>query len=167
MSNTLQDRLNKIQQVGEDRVNAEVQKQNAEEEKREQLFNQIKELAPRIKELVTLANACKNNGVHLTDCVELNQYDKDSYFFTDGWNHHVGFYCEPLISYIGIENGGACGAYHLKVDTSGEVKVTMDRGYYLTVTANKKDISTRTLERFVNEFSNFESRFLNWVDNLN
>ena len=167
MSNTLQDRLNKIQQAGENLANAEVQKQRAEEEKREQLFNQIKELAPRIKELVTLANSCINNGVPLTTYREHDYYGKGNYFFTDGWYHHLGFYDEPLISYIGIKNGGACGIYHLMVGTDGEVKVTMDRGYYTTTTANKKDISTGTLKRFVNEFSEFETRFLNWVDNLN
>ena len=66
---------------------------------------------------------------------------------------------------MGIMNGGACGNYDLRVNTKGEVIVTTHDyvGYSI---ADIGKISTGTLERFVEEFSKFEEKFLNWIDNL-
>jgi uncharacterized protein (DUF2344 family) len=168
MSTELQNRIDKIQQVAKNRVNAELQKQITEKEKREQLYNQIKKLAPRIKELVALANTCVNNGIHLTSYLEHSINHKPNYFFTDDLYHNTGF-CEDksLISHVGIDNGGCFGEYHLMVDTNGEITVTKGKEVRKRIIANNENLSIKTLKRFVDEFPEFETKFLNWIDNLN
>jgi hypothetical protein len=162
---TLQDRIDKIIQAKVNRDNEEKEKRIVEANKRANLLSQIKELAPRITELITLANTCRANGIGLSDKYFYHSYDKDIYFFTDGFYHYLGFYNEKVIQYIGIMNGGACGNYDLRVNTKGEVIVTTHDyvGYSI---ADIGKISTGTLERFVEEFSKFEEKFLNWIDNL-
>ena len=172
----LEQRINRIKQVKIDRDNAEELKQEQERNKRTLLFQQIRELAPRIKDLCTLANTCTNNGIKLSEDYRYYSYNRDKYFYTDGINHFIGFkhdfhtkgtlcsHTSPYL-YIGIENGGACGRYDLWVGTDGEVICT-DNSNFPYKTVDKSNVYTHDLEEFVKGFEAFETRFLNWIDNV-
>lgn len=161
----LQDRLNKIQQVKINRDRKEAEEELNNTNKRTKLINEIKELSPRIKALITLANTCKANNIPLSRSYYIHGYDKAEYFFTDGFYHYLGFYDETPITYIGIMNGGACGKYDLRVNAEGTIFVT-EHGYNNYNIASIDKISTSDLESFVKNFPKFEERFLNWIDNL-
>ena len=160
----LQDRLNKIQQVKIKRDKEKAEKELNNADNRDKLLNKIKELSPRIKALITLANTCRVNNIQLSKSYFIQGYGKDEYFFTDGYYHYLGFYDETPITYIGIENGGACGNYDLRVNADGNVLVTK-HDYRYTV-ASIDNINMNDLESFVKDFHAFEERFLNWIDNL-
>ena len=89
-------------------------------------------------------------------------YDTNQ-FFTNSWSHLVGFAGNPnvkpcVIDYLGINGGGACGAYDFRTD--GAKVFSVNENNPLDITSP----SVGHMERFLKTFDSFESAFYAYVD---
>ena len=143
-----------------------------EQQRKQGLIAQIKDLGPRVKELIEVANACLENGV------EINKQGKTDSPYHDEWNnatfctncitHKVGFVWQykdhkfiNRIEAMGVDGGGANGEHYLRTD--GEYVVSRGSRSY---EASYKEPDEYQLETFVEGFDEFESAFYKYVDNL-
>ena len=109
----------------------------------------------RIQELIDTANACVKHGIKFYHTFASNcDYDGD-HFITDGCCHILGFEFNQnrpsAITRIGKAGGGAC---HFDVFTDGK-----------TITATGED-RLWALEKFVETFDEFETKFYAYVDRI-
>lgn len=159
-------RLNALQGYKENEIilknAAEVELKN----KTESLISQIKELEPRISELICVGNACLENNIPLTGEAFGCRQDYDTHqFFTNSWSHLVGFVGNPhdkscQIEFLGINGGGACGKYDFRTD--GETVFSVNE-------RNPFDVITPpigVMQKFVKDFDTFESAFFSYVDQV-
>lgn len=158
-------RIDEIKAYAQRRDENELKKTVAANEKRVQLEEQIRSLEPRIKELVETANACLTNGI------EINAYGSrfDHYydsrergtFVTNGISHRIGFVARKgaAIFEMGIDAGGACGEWHFRTDGNEICEINND-GF------SKRKATAYWMERFVNEFDEFEHDFYCYVDTI-
>lgn len=126
----------------------------------------IRELHPRIEELVKVANACLENRIWFDT---RNSYNSEDGFLADGITHYVGFIQDRTnfvrnrpIKYLGIRGGGACGDFDFITD--GEIM-------YMSPHNNadclySKEAPLEYLKRFVNGFDRFETSFYKYVDDI-
>lgn len=158
----INDRLNKIANK-----RAELDAQAAAKKKNEiETINmyekKFKELAPRIKEIITLCRALLENDFPI---------GRDGKLKTDGIRHNLGIYFERtwnglLFLNVGIAGGGCCG-YDLAINENGElVKNPLD----IIVGARDYNVAYRDYvnkaRQFVDDFDDFEQRFYDYVDSL-
>ena len=145
----------------------------AEERHHEELKESIKAMAPRIANLLDLANACVKNGVEpykaesgVTVGSTTNRLEADGFF------HWLGFNCyfnhtmrsKEEITELAIINGGACGNTDLRVGRNGIAKGYIEKSYYHD--GGYTEPRTRDMEKFLKQFDEFEEMVLNFVDNL-
>lgn len=166
MATTTTDRLNKI---AERRNILDAQQRAIEHTKAmtiANLENGIKALAPRIKELIAVAEALLENNIPFG---RVSGWDNDEEFITNGITHELGFFFKygkdnsPLLG-IGIKGGG-CDGHDLAVNAEGEFVKNIDpykkgynyNGYYDYRSKYKK---------FINDFDEFENKVYQYVDNL-
>lgn len=153
--------MNRIDNIKNFAQKKELEEKNKKELKQkniERYKQNIKELKPRIDELIEVGNACLQYNIPLTgkafggrESYETNQ------FITNGWSHLLGFVTEinPInnskyFDKLGIFGGGACN-YNLT--TNGEkIEVSGNIEYVLT--------------RFIEEFDEFEIKFYEYVDKI-
>ena len=70
----------------------------------------IKELKPRIDDLIKLANYAKGNGIDFNKRGWGGHEGYDTGMFcTNSWSHLVGFVNRNPIKLLGIDAGGVCG----------------------------------------------------------
>lgn len=132
----------------------------------------IGELAERIQTLITLANACIDEGINLPDkyvTTDISNWGHCSWdFYTDGIYHHVGFVGrrairkgdkDKHIDYMGIEMGGACGVYDFY--TNGVNTFSMHED-----TKAKIEPVAKHMKDFLAEFDTFEKAFYKWLDSF-
>lgn len=130
---------------------------NAEELKLQRIQDykeKIRELKPRIDELLEVGNACLEHKIPLTGsgygCHE--GYDTHQ-FISNGWSHLVGFISEgnnnPFTK-IGKIGGGACD---WNLTTDGE-------------TINVSGNIERVLKYFLDGFDTFETEFYAYIDKV-
>lgn len=147
-----------------------------EQEKRVALMVRISELSPRIRDLVSIANACIENHIDFPDSRTTYKFGYgDGYrsfdFCADGIYHHVGFMdCKQvacikgqgaykLVRYIGIKNGGCCGTRDFYTNGREAFSVESRSGV-------KFDVRTEDMEKFLKEYDAFERAFYAWIDSL-
>lgn len=124
-------------------------------ESREEFLKQtILSWSDRIQELIATANACVEHGIKI-DHDRINDRDYEhNYFITDACSHILGFeylYGCTTIKRIGKRGGGCC---HFNIFTDG-----------ITIEATGTD-RLWALERFVEAFDEFETKFYEYVDRV-
>lgn len=154
-NDAMNNRINAIANFAQRRDDEIAAKKKQAEDREEFLKQTILGWSDRIKELIDTANACVEHGVPICyDTINYRDYDHN-YFITDGCSHILGFEfnrCHPsTITRIGKEGGGCC---HFNVYTDGK-----------TITATGND-RLWALERFVEAFDEFETKFYAYVDKV-
>lgn len=162
------ERLNRITARAR-RVEAEAEeKANAENRNVTHLAEQIKALAPRIKELLVIGRALRNNNLPLGDLVPDIIGRRES-LCTDGIHHGLGYFCDPrtkMIRGIGIEGGGCCGN-DLIVDENGNITtnpINVVIGRWRRENAYWD--YCRKCKTFIDGFGEFEKKVFFYVDHL-
>ena len=138
------------------RRDEEIANKKKQAEDREEFLKQtILGWHDRIQQLIDTANACVKHGIKFYhNSTSGCNYD-GNHFITDSWCHILGFEfnkCHPsTITHIGKMGGGCC---HFDVYTDGK-----------TIEATGDD-RLWALERFVEDFDNFETKFYAYVDKV-
>lgn len=166
--NKIDNRINRrIDALRNYRENEDLMRRAAEERKRDEentLVARIKSLEPRIKELIATGNACLQSNIPLTgQAFGMRESYDTNQFFTNSWSHLVGFVGNPnstscYIEFLGINGGGACGAYDFRTDGDSVFSVNEN---------NHTDIipaSIGHMKRFLENFDTFEKSFYAYVD---
>lgn len=136
-----------IKQAVEKRKVEQEVKQKEQKEELTNYLTKIKLLQPKIKQLLIVERLLKENRFN---------YDK---LCTDSYSHRVGFAVGQ--NCIGIYGGGACGNYNLLVDVFGVPVMDSEND-----TRNVTYADRRFLQRFINEFAEFEFRVEQFVKSL-
>ena len=110
----------------------------------------IKELKPRIDDLIKLANYAKDNGIN---------FDKTGMFYTNSWSHLVGFLYGNPITMLGIDAGGACGDVDFR--TNGEYTSGLNRK-----TMSIVEPRLYHMETFIKKFDEFEREFYAYIEKV-
>lgn len=134
----------------------------------------IRNLRPRITELIATANACFENGIDIDTYGD--RYDRwfDTYengtFVTNSISHRVGFVqnwknhtsleCRRIAE-VGINAGGACGSFDFRTD-GVSIYSADERG----VEYGKEEPRLEHMKRFIEQFDEFEKAFYEYVDNI-
>lgn len=113
----------------------------------------IRELKPRIDELLEVGNACLEHNIPLTsDSFGRHEGYDTHQFISYSWSHLVGFISEKgkPFTKVGKIGGGACN-WNLTtdgdtIDVSGDIE--------------------RVLKLFLDEFDTFETEFYAYVDKI-
>lgn len=130
-------------------------KQKQAEDREEFLKQTILGWSDRIQQLIDTANACIEHGIEFYHYFSSDRNYDRGYFRTDGCSHILGFEFNPYhpttITRIGKEGGGCC---HYDVYTDGN-----------TIMATGDD-RLWALEKFVETFDEFESKFYAYVDKV-
>lgn len=158
--NTL-DRLNNINDFVECKETERKKKAEKENLEIKKLINEIKELQPRINDLLIVGNACLFNKIPLKGtgfgCKE--GYDTHQ-FITNGWSHLLGFVDKSIapqklpFRYLGIQGGGF---YTYDLETNGDI---------VYVSGHDGRDKIHVLNRFIKEFDRFEKEFYAYVDSV-
>ena len=151
----MNNRINAIAAFAQRRDDEIAFKQKQAEDREECLKQTILGWSARIQQLIDTANACVEHGINFYHFYVSNRAYDHNYFITDGCSHILGFEFNPhhpsTITRIGKEGGGCC---HFDVYTDGK-----------TITATGSD-RLWALERFVEEFDEFETKFYAYVDKV-
>jgi hypothetical protein len=156
-----QERVNNIDSFVEKKGREKMTKAENERLEIKRLVDEIKELQPRINDLLIVGNACLFNKIPLKGtgfgCKE--GYDTHQ-FITNVWSHLLGFVDKSIapqklpFMYLGIQGGGFY-TYNLKTD---------GRTVYVSGSDGRDKI--HVLNRFVKEFDRFEKEFYAYVDSV-
>ena len=145
------------------KVENEKRKKAKEEEdlanETERLMEQIRELKPRIDDLIKLANYARRNGIEINYRDVRNEDYKHGTFVSNGWSHVVGFINENPIRYVGQVAGGAYGAWDFMTDGVEIFARGRCEDRYIKGTPN-----VRQLRHFVKRFPVFEEEFYKYID---
>lgn len=167
----MNERIARIKNFAQERDNRIAQEQLEKQQGLIRMLEQVKELAPRMRELMDVATALYENRIPLGKMVGYN--DPSTEFISNWWSHKVGFIADIVSSGIarprgfGIIGGGACGhdltfsvggvpacVYSHNNDTPGVAGRTWD------------DSDIHHLRSFIHGFDDFERRFYEYVDGL-
>ena len=159
-------RIDNIVKFAQKREDEKIAKEQALQKELDGCKKEIAKLKPRIDELISVANACIENGIEIDGTRRSfgSSYDtwEKGTFVTNSISHKVGFVFtrQNKITLMGINAGGACGKWDFRTD--GEH----------TFSANEDDL-TRTTEpllhhckEFLEKFDEFETAFYNYVDKI-
>lgn len=146
--------------------NAE-KKRALENEKKTQLEERIRSLYPRINELIETANACIAHGIEINAYGKnhSSDYDKSTKgtFVTNYISHRIGFVMEhskcKTIYEMGINAGGYCGEWNFRTDGENVIE-RHENGDRI------RPATIRYMERFINEFDEFERDFYGYIDGI-
>lgn len=166
---TLEERLAIISQKAKNDKAEKFQKEQEENAKLSCALSEIKLLATRIQDIITIANKCIEENIPFPSNTKKFGYGDGGYnFLTDGIRHHVGFIgirCHngqpnQEVKYLGIKNGGCCGPYDFY--TNGHVT-------FMQHEKESHDIKAPTtidIKDFMSEFDAFETAFYKWIDSM-
>ncbi len=153
----------RLEKINLYKKNNELLKANAEQKLQSEaqaLIEQIRELKPRIDELIATGNACKENGIAMTGQEWGGHEGYDTHqFYTNSWSHLVGFVQnkDSEITFLGINAGGACGDWNFRTDGD---RVFSSYGDKI------KEPFIAHMKRFVDTFDEFETSFYAYVDKV-
>lgn len=120
----------------------------------------IKELRPRIDDLIKLANYAKDNGIDFNKRGWGGHEGYDTgMFYTNSWSHLVGFVNRDPITLLGIDAGGACGDVDFR--TNGEHTFGLNRNTMTIV-----EPSLYRMENFIKKFDEFEREFYAYIEKV-
>lgn len=84
------------------------------------LEQQIRDLQPRISDLLALTNQCRELNIPFPNAVQTGKFygNGKHNFFSDGFYHELGFMGYPFnyIQFLGYDMGGFCGTYDFFTD---------------------------------------------------
>lgn len=156
-----QERLNNIDSFAEKKEAEKMTKTENESLEIKRLVDEIKELQPRINDLLIVGNACLFNKIPLKGTGFGCQQGYDTHqFITNGWSHLLGFVDKSIapqklpFMYLGIQGGGFY-TYDLETD-----------GYIVYVSGRDRRDKIHVLNRFIKEFDEFEKEFYAYVDRV-
>ena len=152
-------RIDKIVKFAEQREIEEMEKRDASLRRIEEYKEKVRELKPRIDELLEVGNACLEHNIPLTGQRWGGHEGYDTHqFLSNSWSHLVGFISEydnetrkqlPFTK-VGKIGGGACN-YDLTTD-----------GETINVSGNVEYV----LKLFLDQFDTFETEFYAYVDRV-
>lgn len=120
----------------------------------------IKELKPRIDDLIKLANYAKDNGIDFNKRGWGGHEGYDTgMFYTNSWSHLVGFVNRDPITLLGIDAGGACGDVDFR--TNGEHTFGLNRNTMAII-----EPSLYRMENFIKKFDEFEREFYAYIEKV-
>ena len=146
---------------------------NAEEERKKEIIKKyeqdIKALAPRIKQLMEIAVALLKNNIPLGKRGTTITGSYDDAFETDGIHHGLGFFFRYESGYkyivgIGIKGGGCCGR-NLAINENG-IMVYRPDPYYQSYQYFGYNDYCNKCKTFLQKFDDFEKNVNDYVDNL-
>lgn len=159
--------LNHNQKIEDERLKMENEKRETEKK----LKKEIRNLLPRITQIIEIGNLCLKNNIEIGQTPSQKRYSYENNIFeTDGIHHQLGFYRRrypswkyPNDSYdcIGYMMGGACGDKDFI--TNGDFIFNIEHKKPSII---KNDLSIRHMKKFLNEFETFESEFYKFIENL-
>lgn len=159
---TVNNRINAIANFAQKREEEKVAKERALQQQIEEHIRQVRELKPRIDELIAVGNACLKHNIPLTGSAWGGHEGYDTHqFFTNCWSHLVGFVKnnDNTITHLGIYAGGACGLYDFLTD--GFEVYDQHEQSHERVTPN-----ICHLKEFLEDFDTFESELYKYVDKV-
>lgn len=152
-------RISKIENFAKKREEDKMAKEIAMKNIIESYKEKIKELRPRINELVEVVNACVEHNIPIEGKAFGGRESYETHqFVSNSWSHLCGFIKEydnvnryPLpITKVGIIGGGACN-FNLKTD-----------GETIDVSGDELFV----LKRFLESFDTFETEFYKYIDEV-
>ena len=159
-------RIEKIKKYKELQDSEKIKQAEEEKIRAEQLKSQIRDLQPRISELIKTANACFSNNIKIGVDTRPDR-SSDTYqkgiFVSNGISHRVGFIRPELgqfISTVGFVAGGWDGPWDFRTDGYGIYSVDHE--------TNKKvapPLSSH-MQKFIDAFDIFETAFYSYVDSI-
>lgn len=127
----------------------------------EQSENAIKELAPRISEIIKTADKCVKSNKQLEKLVEKRSGDY--------WSHQLGFeYNYDVKGYVNrlvLRGGGCLGNWDIYVNDNGKITYTYDLAGEV-MTKSKLETKNSYLAKIKESFDEFETDFYSTLDNL-
>lgn len=160
---TTEERIRNIQSYKAARDKEEKEKKAADAERVEKAKESIRALAPRIKAIISVGNACLDNGIPLQPerpTLKAAHGYEDGYFLADKLNNLVGFVWNPQkghITSVGIRGTAGKADLSYKLDTDGVLIATEG------LNQDIKDLAVLTFEH---HFIEFEAAFYRYVDRL-
>jgi hypothetical protein len=146
---TTEERLEIIKNKAKQIADKEKIAAQKEAEEQQTLVDEVRMYFEQIQNILTLANACDNNGIKMP--WDGKRYGYNYSFRAQAFYHHVGLiYTEGEYRYIGIDNSETCGKYAFCSDGR-------------TIKGNAKIYD---MKKFLEEFPQFEKAFLAWIDNM-
>lgn len=150
--------LEKINRVANERDAEETRKNEEECRRRMEIVNAVKNLAPRISDMLDIAQHLYKNGISIGPKRSLHGRPHSDEFVSSWWLHNLGFCYDssirPRVEYplwIGFINGGACGE-DMCVDRDGNV--VKGRQKY------------KDMLNMLKHFDAFEQRFYEYIESL-
>lgn len=157
---TVEGRMARIDNKVQSDKEKEIALAKERERRMEDCKSKIKELKPRIDDLIKLCNYAKANGIELSKRGWGGHEGYDTgMFYSNGWSHLVGFIPGDPVCYLGIVAGGACG--YIDFITNGEDISGIEEG-----TRKVVEPLLNHMEHFLNEFDYFEEEFYKRIDKL-
>ena len=157
----MSERLNKSIEILEKTAKEIEDKKISEKKKadteRTGMMQKIRDLRPRITDLIKAGQKCQELGIDFPICFE-----------ADDVNHDLGFISKnSQIRYLGIKNGGFNGPWDFYTD--GVESFSVSNNYYSKGTIEDSQIPDmkKFLNQFLNQFGVFESAFYQWIESLN
>ena len=166
--------MSRIDDIKAYKIKQEKNKQIEEDKKRNEiqiLTERVRQLQPRIAELIETANACLESGIEIdaygkTFYRSVDDYTKGS-FITNSITHKVGFVKAwrgnqgnsiKKIYEMGINAGGACGHLDFRTDGIKVYSVNEDDQTHM------EDPLEKHLNQFLKNFDLFETEFYKYID---
>lgn len=150
-------RVDNIKKFAQKKAEEKIAKENETMRQIETYKEKIKSFKPRIEELISIANACLENGIEIYGT-----------FCTNCITHKIGFVWQykdnkfiNKIETMGIDGGGANGEHYLRTDGSFVIS-RVGRGY----DDKCKEPNLYQLKRFIETFDEFETAFYKYVDTI-
>lgn len=150
--------LERINRVANERDAEKTRKNEEEFRRRLAIVNAVKKLAPRISDMLDIAQHLYKNGISIGPKRSLHGSPHSDEFVSSWWWHNLGFCYDssirPRVEYpmwIGFINGGACGE-DMFVDRDGNV--VKGRHKY------------GDMQIMLERFDEFERMFYDYVESL-
>ena len=153
----MSERLNKSIEILEKTAKEIEDKKISEKKKadteRTGMMQKIRDLRPRITDLIKAGQKCQKLGIDFPICFE-----------ADDVNHDLGFISKnSQIRYLGIKNGGFNGPWDFYTD--GVESFSVSNNDYSKGAIEDSQIPD--MKKFLNQFGIFESAFYQWIESLN
>lgn len=150
--------LEKINRAADENNQKEARKAEEERRRHTAIINAVKKLAPRIADMLDIAQHLYRKGIPIGKERTLHGMRHSDEFVSSWWSHNLGFCYDrsrkPYEEYpiwFGFINGGACGE-DLCVDKDGNI-----------VKGRAKDMD---MQRMLEQFDEFERKFYDYVESL-
>ena len=157
---TVEERIKMIDSKAERDKQKESEKKMTLDTRRQTAYEKIRELKPRIYNLIKIGNHARENGIKMNHALGCKESYETGFFYSNGWSHLLGFIDDMPIKYIGIVAGGACGDIDLVTD--GDIVVGRSHSNHDIV----QEPTLYYMERMIKEFDEFENAFYSYIDKI-